>query len=78
LKTNQFSLKTRNETISENVASIMKISFDEAYQQVHDASENRGKNLHDLKDNWNELEKSEKFLQEALKKYAFTHTSLIS
>ncbi|MHC3129549.1 MAG: hypothetical protein IBV52_05675 [Candidatus Bathyarchaeota archaeon] len=78
LKTNQFSLKTRNERISENVASIMKISFDDAYQKVHDVSKNRGKHLHSLKDNWNELENSEKFLQEALEKYAFTHISLIS
>jgi len=59
-------LKSRNERIADGVAPIMGIGVDDAYCRVRTASELRGKHGHQLLENWQSIEGSEKFLQEAL------------
>jgi len=59
-------LKSRNERMADNIAPILSISIEEAYSKVRLASELRGKHGHQLLANWENIEASEKFLQEAL------------
>jgi len=65
----RLSIKSRNERIAEKIAPIMGISEDEAYKKIREVSQMRGKHLHELENNWNELEASEKFLQKTIENY---------
>ena len=55
--------------MAENMARIMNISEESAYSKVSKASKLRGKNVHQLSDDWDALREAEKFLQEALLSY---------
>lgn len=66
---NRLPLKGRNKRMAEPVALAMNISEDAAYEKISNTSRIRGKHLHNLKDNWTEIEEAEKFLQEVLKKF---------
>jgi hypothetical protein len=61
-------LVTRNERMAKAIAAIMNMSVDDVYSKVRKASELRGKQGHQLSknENWENIEASEKFLQEAL------------
>lgn len=61
-------LVTRNERMAEAIAPIMGMRVDDVYRKVRTASELRGKHGHQLSrnENWENIEASEKFLQEAL------------
>jgi len=63
------SLKSRNKIMAENIAHIMKISEESAYSNLRVISKLRGKNVHQLSDDWEALREAEKFLQEALLSY---------
>lgn len=62
-------LKGRNRIMAENMARIMNISEESAYSKMSKASKLRGKNVHQLSDDWDALREAEKFLQEALLSY---------
>jgi len=61
-------LVTRNERMAKAIAPVMSMSVDDVYRKVRTASELRGKHGHQLSEseNWENIEASEKFLQEAL------------
>jgi len=61
-------LVTRNERMAKAIAPIMNVSVDDVYRKVRTASELRGKHGHQLSENehWENIEASERFLQEAL------------
>lgn len=59
-------LVSRNERMANAIAPIMGMSVDDVYRKVRTASELRGKHGHQLLENWESIEASEKFLQEAL------------
>jgi hypothetical protein len=56
----------RNARIAEAISTILEIQKDEAYEKVRKASVLRGKNAHQLSDNWNDIQTSIQFLEEAL------------
>ncbi|HII07159.1 MAG TPA: hypothetical protein HA349_07575 [Methanotrichaceae archaeon] len=62
-------LKSRNLSIAENIASTMNISVESAYSNLSKASKLRGKNVHQLSDDWDDIREAEKFLQDALLSY---------
>jgi hypothetical protein len=61
-------LLTRNERMARAIAPIMSTSVDDVYRRVRTASRLRGRHGHQLSENenWENIEDSEKFLQEAL------------
>ncbi|MGA8848950.1 MAG: hypothetical protein WB564_03900 [Dehalococcoidia bacterium] len=59
-------LLTRNKRMANAIAPIMGMSVDDVYRKVRTASELRGKHGHQLLKNSENIEASEKFLQEAL------------
>lgn len=59
-------LLSRNERMANAIAPIMGMSVDDVYRKVRAASELRGKHGHQLLKNSENVEVSEKFLQEAL------------
>ena len=63
---NRLPLVSRNERMADAIAPILSINVEEAYSKVRLASELRGKHGHQLLANWENIEASEKFLQEAL------------
>jgi hypothetical protein len=66
---------TRNERISQGIASTMAITFDDAYESIKKASQLRGKHSHQISsDDLKEIEASEQFLQGVLCKYLTQHT----
>lgn len=62
-------LKSRNCSMAENIASTMNISVESAYSNLSKASKLRGKNVHQLSDDWEDIREVEKFLQDALLSY---------
>lgn len=62
-------LKSKNWSMAEKIAPIMNISVESAYSNLRNASKLRGKNVHQLSDNWKDLIEVENFLQEALLSY---------
>jgi len=62
-------LKSRNWSMAENIASTMDISVESAYSNLSKASKLRGKNVHQLSDDWEDIKEVEKFLQDALLSY---------
>lgn len=62
-------LKSKNKIMAENMAQIMNISEESAYSNLRVISKLRGKNVHQLSDDWGALREAEKFLQEALLSY---------
>lgn len=69
LDPNRLPLVSRNERMAHAIAPIMSIGAEDAYHKVRTASELRGKHGHQLLANWEDMEASEKFLQEALQRY---------
>lgn len=72
---NRLPLVSRNERMADAIAPILSISAEEAYIRVRLASELRGKHGHQLLANWENIEASEKFLQEALLCYLRKQTA---
>jgi len=66
LDPNRLPLVSRNERMASAIAPVMGISVEDACHKVRTASELRGKHGHQLLANWEDMEASEKFLQEAL------------
>lgn len=66
---NRLPLISRNERMASAIAPVMGISIEDAYHKVRTASELRGRHGHQLLANWEDMEASEKFLQEALQRY---------
>ena len=62
-------LISRNKRMAYAIAPIMGISVKDAYSKVRTASKLRGEHGHRLSTNWEAIEASEKFLQEALLHY---------
>jgi hypothetical protein len=69
LDPNRLPFVGRNERMAHAIAPILGISVEEAYSKVRLASELRGKHGHQLLANWENIEASERFLQEALLSY---------
>ena len=65
----QFSLKGRNERISENIAKKLGWNFDEVFPEIKAASDVRGKFLHRLKADDEKVGASEKYLRTMLESY---------
>lgn len=65
----QLPLQSRNRLMAEAIAPIMGISDEEAHSKVSTASELRGKHGHGISRDLEGMEASEKFLQEALRRY---------
>lgn len=63
---NRLSLKNRNRRMAEALAPIIGISVEDAYSKVRIASHLRGRHVHHISRNWEAIEASEEFLQEAL------------
>lgn len=61
--------ESRNERIAKNISILLKIPFEEAYDKIRKASKDRGKNVHEIRDDWELLKESEKFLQEVLLRF---------
>ena len=62
-------IESRNERIAKNISILMDVAFEVAYDKVRNASVARGKNVHEIRDNWEVLKECEKFLQEVLSTY---------
>lgn len=63
---------SRNERMAREIARIMDIDIEDAYDKVRTASVLRGKHSHRLsanQANWKRMEYSEMFLREALQAY---------
>ena len=73
LDPNRMPVKGRNRRMAEPVALLLKISEGEAYEKIKNISRIRGKHLHNIKDNWTEIDEAEKFLQEILKQFVKRH-----
>ena len=65
----QLSRVGRNERIANKIASVMGISVEEAKEKVREASRIRGKHSHEFSADVEGVEDSEKFLQEALRRF---------
>jgi hypothetical protein len=65
----RLSLKGRNERIADAIAPVMGISVKDALRKVTKASKLRGKHVHELSRDWVGMGDSERFLQEALRRY---------
>lgn len=66
---NRLPLESRNRRMAKAIAHIMGMRVDDAYSKVREASTLRGKHLHEYSTNWEGIENSGKFLQEALLYY---------
>ena len=66
---NRLPLETRNKRMAKTIAHIMGMRADDAYSKIREASELRGKLLHTYSANWEGIENSVKFLEEALSHY---------
>jgi hypothetical protein len=67
---NRLPLLTRNQRIANNIASILEIDPVDSYERVRRAAELRGKHSHQIKNvEMSDMEASEEFLQEALRRY---------
>jgi hypothetical protein len=64
---NRLPKTSRNRRIADNIASIMNISKDEAYEMIKECSQLRGKHAHELTDdNLKKLKEANKFLENVL------------
>jgi hypothetical protein len=59
----------RNKRIAKSIASLMHINEKGVLEKINIASKTRGKNVHEINDEWEELKNSEKFLQDVLLSY---------
>ncbi|MCZ3364408.1 MULTISPECIES: hypothetical protein [Methanobacterium] len=66
---NRLPVKGRNERMAENIAPLLGLSAKETLDKIRKASYLRGMNVHQLLENWDDLEESEKFLQDVLLNY---------
>jgi hypothetical protein len=66
---NLFSLKNRNERIALFISNELDLDYDETLRNIKLATSIRGKYLHELRDEWSEIRKTEKYLQGILKAY---------
>ncbi|NMC67326.1 MAG: hypothetical protein GYA61_03775 [Spirochaetales bacterium] len=62
----RLALVGRNKRIAKSIASLVNINEKEVHEKIRIASEARGKNVHEISDEWKVLKESEKFLQEVL------------
>ncbi|HOB58892.1 MAG TPA: hypothetical protein PKZ57_02295 [Methanoregulaceae archaeon] len=67
---NLFSYKNRNERIAQAISEELNLDFNETLSHIKRISFIRGKHLHDLTADWDEIRGAEKYLQELLKMYA--------
>lgn len=65
----RFPLVGRNKRIARSIASLMHRNERDVLEKIKIASKARGKNVHEISDEWEELKKSEKFLQDVLLSY---------
>jgi hypothetical protein len=73
---NRLPLLTRNQRIANSIAAVLKIDPVDCYGRVRRTAELRGKHSHQITDvEMSEMEKSEKFLQKALRRYLQKFTS---
>jgi hypothetical protein len=76
---NRLPLLTRNQRIANSIAAILEIDPVDSYERVRKAAELRGKHSHQITNvEMSDMEESEKFLQEALKRYLQQFTSRCS
>ncbi|SCG85527.1 hypothetical protein [Methanobacterium congolense] len=72
----RLSLEGRNRRIANNIADLMNMDKDKVYSDIQEISKFQGKHVHNIENNWKELEKSEKLLQNILLKYIELNLSI--
>jgi hypothetical protein len=66
---NRLPSVSRNKRISKNIAEALELNTDDVFREIKNASEARGKFLHELKSDLEKLHRAERYLRTTLETY---------